>query len=117
MSAEKSYLMTIDGRDLFDLIRGTIKSAIEDFGTDDKSTACWIWQEATERTVSAMNMWNNWNKDIARGSDCVREPVRIYDEHGRSIELMLSPQVARQIKALRDERDYLMLCLRRARSA
>ncbi|TCG02871.1 hypothetical protein BZM27_52630 [Paraburkholderia steynii] len=64
-----------------------------------------------------MNVWNNWNKDFLRGTDCAREPVRIYDEHGRSIEIMLSPSVARQIAALRAERDYLMGALRKARSA
>lgn len=117
MSADKDYLMTIDGRDLFDLIRGTVKSAIEDFGTDDRTTACWIWQEATERTIAAMNMWNDWRTKLSGVTSGDRVPVSIFDSHGRRIDVMVSPPVARQIAVLRDERDVLMGELRKARSA
>lgn len=117
MSSDSDYLMTIDGRDLFDLIRGTVKSVIEDHGMVDRTTSCWIWQESNERTIAAMNMWNDWRTNLPGVTSGERSPVTVFDKHGRSIDVMVSPIVARQISVLRDERDVLMAELRKAREA
>ncbi|MEW9586351.1 hypothetical protein [Paraburkholderia sp. DGU8] len=39
--------VTIDRRDLFDLVRGGIKSALEDGNVGEGIVATWYWQEAT----------------------------------------------------------------------
>ncbi|MBB5462892.1 hypothetical protein [Paraburkholderia sp. Cpub6] len=107
MSQDSEYQMTVDGRDLFDVIRGAVKSAIEDFGTDDRSTDCWLWQEATQRTIEAMNIFNAWRGASPEMAEANRSAVRIFDARGRSIEVLVSAPVARQIEELRAERDHL----------
>jgi hypothetical protein len=47
--ASKDDVM-IDRRDLFDFVRGGIKSALQDGAGSVGMVASWFWQEATERT-------------------------------------------------------------------
>ena len=52
--ADDSNSVTLDRRDLFDFARGAIKSALEDYKAGECMTACWYWQEATNRTEALL---------------------------------------------------------------
>jgi hypothetical protein len=49
-AGDATNAVTIDRRDLFDFVRGGIKSALEDANAGEGMIASWYWQEATERT-------------------------------------------------------------------
>ncbi|KVU18256.1 hypothetical protein WK64_07645 [Burkholderia ubonensis] len=53
-AAEDDNSITLDRRDLFDFVRGAIKSTLQDYKAGEGMTPSWYWQEATNRTEAVL---------------------------------------------------------------
>ncbi|OJA60395.1 hypothetical protein BGV69_05655 [Burkholderia ubonensis] len=53
-AAEEDNSITLDRRDLFDFVRGAIKSTLQDYKAGEGMTPSWYWQEATNRTEAVL---------------------------------------------------------------